>query len=413
MPTALGRPVFTSGTARGGTNLLAQILSVNKDVALASDPYLPLFRQFRNAAVRLSNDTEVREALDPDAPIDDYYFSPVKLRTMREIQAASLDMTYDQSQYADLLRALQQRTSLSSTDLVPYLPSLTGRTFLEMFDNGLRIIAKAREAEACRWVGFNENWAVDFFVPLARAFPEARFIIILRDPRAAIASALREPDRTRVPHVLSFARCWRKYVAFVHHLKADTIIGNRLFVIAYEDLVREPERWVRSISDFLEITFGPAMLDTNNFRRADGGMWRGNSHMGGSASGIYTSSIDAWRSYLPQEIVETVELVCEPEMRLLGYAPSENSGLSFPSGGALRFIAEDCAQCQGWRTDFGNIERDVGSEMFRKAVLFDYLGNSDDELIQRCFLFKEAYQALRGTKDPTQNLSVTGASGND
>ena len=406
-------PLFTSGTSRGGTNLLVNILSVNKDVTLAADPYLPLFRQFRNAAVRLSNDQEVREALNPDAPIDDYYFSPVKLRTMGEIQAASLDITYDQSQHADLLGSLQRRTSQSSADLVPHLPMLAGGTFLELFQNSLRIIETARDAEACPWVGFNENWAVEFFVPLARAFPEARFIIILRDPRAAIASGLRIPDRASAPHVMSFARCWRKYVAFAHHLKSDPVIGKRLFVITYEDLVWEPERLARNISDFLEVSFVPAMLDTGNFRSAGGGVWQGNSHMGGPASGIFSSSIDAWRSYLPQEIVETIELVCEPEMRLLGYAPSKDSRLPFPSRGALSFIAGDSAQCQGWRTDFGNIERDVGSELFRKAVLSDYPGSIDDELIRRCFLFQEAYLALKNKQSPIQTLSAAGAASNE
>ena len=384
---------------------MTKLLSVNEEINLASDPYIPLFRQFRNAVIERSNDPEVVAALDPNTPLDDYYFSPIKHRTMLEIQESSLEIPYDQSQHADLLQALERRTSLGSGDLVPFLSKLTGETFLELFRNSLRIIGTARQAESCTWVGFNENWAVDFFVPLAKGFPEARFMIVLRDPRAAIASGLRVDDGSKVPHLMSFVRCWRKYVAFVQHLKTNPVISERLFVINYEDLTLDPEKWARKMSDFLEVKFHPAMLDPNNFTGADGGQWQGNSHYGNPTGGIYSSSIDAWKSHLPRDIIETIELICGHDMALLGYDTMEYSGDSFPSKDALRFLADDSAQCQGWRTDFGDIERDVGSEMFRNAIIVNDPGNTDDDLIGRCFLFKEAYLALMAHKDKSRTTA--------
>ena len=53
-------PLFSCGTARGGTTFFTRILSVNKQVKMASDPLLPLFRAFRNEVVLNKIDKDLR-----------------------------------------------------------------------------------------------------------------------------------------------------------------------------------------------------------------------------------------------------------------------------------------------------------------------------------------------------------------
>lgn len=388
------RFLFTTGTARGGTNLLAQILSVSKDVSLAVDPYLPLFRQLRDAILLRSESAEIRQAVKLQAPLDDYYFSPVRRLMMLEIQRADLSIPYDGRQWAGLRETLARRTSLSSANLVPYLDMLAGETYAEVLSSAIRLIENARGAEGCRWVGFNENWAIEFFSLLARAFPDTRFVIILRDPRGAIASALRVPEREKAPHVLSFSRHWRKYAAFTVRYQKDPLFNGRLFFLTYESLVLEPERQVRKLTEFLEVEFDPRMLDTENFRSATGERWAGNSHFHPGGRGIYRSSMDAWRGYLPKEIVETIEFVCDPDMKLFGYIPTAYAGRGAPSSGCLEFIEKDGRECLGWRTDCGEVERDVGYELFRRTLLERQNSETSVEMVERCFLFRELYEAL-------------------
>ena len=405
----MSRPLFTSGTARGGTNLLAKALSVNDDIKLSSDPYLPIFRQFRNAILLNSNDPEIVTSLDPESPIDDYYFSRIKLRMMEHIQRSSVDIPYHEKNRSKLLEALDKRTRLSSADLIPYFDLLSGRTFTELFNKALDVVEKARKAKGDSWVGFNENWALEFFRPLARAFPQARFIIILRDPRAAIASALREKDPAKVPHVLSFTRAWRKYVALTIHFRQDPLFENRLFVLTYEELVRDPEGLLKKIASFLDVTFDSAMLNAENFRDPQGGKWKPNTHLDAPSPGIFQSSIDAWRTYLPPEIVETVEFICDPDMQVVGYRPSVYETGAYPSGDCLQFIAKDSRDCQGWRTDFGDMERDMGSELLRKAILQVSSAPPEAGLIERCFLFKEVFDVLRANEASTPAFGLSGA----
>ena len=76
------------------------------------------------------------------------------------------------------------------------------------------MVSRARSPEdPLDWVGIHENWTIDFFIPLARAFPNAKFYIVIRDPRAVFSSNSREQDKSLVGHIVSYARCHRKLMA--------------------------------------------------------------------------------------------------------------------------------------------------------------------------------------------------------
>jgi hypothetical protein len=212
-------------------------------------------------------------------------------------------------------------------------------------------------------------------------------MIYLRDPRAAIDGALHaETDPRKIPHVLSFAKHWRKYVAFLLAYRKHHLFQNRLHVSLYEPLVSSPEKHLREMAEFLEVEFDPAMLDTNRFRTATGEHWEANWD-------IYQKSVDIWKTRLPRPVIEVIEFICNPEMRLLGYIPMHNS-TSGLSAEALRFIIQDAHECKGWRSDFGQIEKDVGFEYFRKAVMENRDMQWSCEDIEHAFLFTEAYREL-------------------
>lgn len=378
--------LFTSGTARGGTNLRAQILNAHPEIAVASDPFLPIFRHFRNAVVAHSGDPEAQAALDPDSHLDDYYFSPVKQRIMQYVQEGDLGLSFDLQAWPRLRPMLAQRAALASADLVPHLDRLPGKTFAEVFHNAVGLIADARGARSKRWVGFNDNWAVEFFAPLARAFPHARFIIHLRDPRAMVDASLRtEADPLRVPHVLSLARHWRKYLSFTLQYSQDPLFAGRLYVSRYEDVVTDPERCVREMTEFLGVEFDPAMLDVRNYYTATREPWSVSWE-------IYHDSVEVWRQMLPTPIVEVVDFVCSPDMTAMGYDTITDGEVL--SGEALAFLVKDSRECLGWRTDFQQLEGDVGLELFRKALLrTDPV--PDNGVVERCFLFTRVFHRLR------------------
>jgi len=289
-------------------------------------------------------------------------------------------------------------------DLIPHLTALMGPTYKHMLDNGLGIIAKARDAGGRRWVGFKEVWTVEFFAPLASAYPDARFIVLLRDPRAVVASmhAIDKLDASQVAHTLSYARHWRKYVAFAEHYRNDPLFANRLKVLNYEQLVIEPEKTARALCDFLEIRYDADMLDPGKYPDfSKGTVWKGNSSFEETLSGISVGQVERWRTTLSPQALKLVEFVCAPEMSLAGYQVVTQAEDQWPDSDVLEYLIQNGRQRCSWRSDLGDPQQDYGFELFRRALLAGDDRSPDRGLIRRSFLFEDVFRHLRRQRNGT------------
>jgi hypothetical protein len=91
---------------------------------------------------------------------------------------------------------------------------------------------------------------------LARVFPEARFIHLIRDGRDVALSYL-DTD-FGVDSVGEAAIYWRRFVQ--KGRRDGRRLGPRYREIRYEDLLADPETILRSLCAFVEIPYEPAML---------------------------------------------------------------------------------------------------------------------------------------------------------
>lgn len=357
---------------------------------MASDPLLPLFRSLRTAIVR----SRLNPEFDGSLPLDDYYFSDDKLKVLDTIQGSSLDLTFPSGELSRLQEELRNRMNLATKECAPYVELIQGQTYRGLFTAGLGVIQKGLNAGQKKWVGFNDNWVIEFFPLLARAFPTARFIIMLRDPRGAVASALRQKDANKIPFIYSFCRHWRKYAAFTEVFQTMEEMKDRFFFLSYEQLVKEPEETGNTLCKFLDLTFEEDMLDTTKYRSLSSEQWINYSNFDVPEQGIYTTSTDSWKKHLSQEATEFVEFVCEPEMRLFDYSPLEYQG-GFPSQGALKFLYEDDQKCMGWRGHYESLEREVGFELLRKQFLLLNKLVGSEALVRKLFLFNEVFDRIK------------------
>lgn len=399
--TAGLRPLFVAGPARGGTTLAAKMLDAHGGIALASDALLPLFRSMRNAFVRRALPAAARPSFDPGGPLEDYYFTEERIRMLDAVQDGDLSAPFEAAERADLLEAIRRWAVHESADILPRLETLRGGTYLDLIEDFLRVVAETRGASAGDWVGTKEVWSVEFFRPIARAYPDAKFLLLLRDPRAAVHSMLGvgRRDPSQASHVLSFARHCRKCVAYGIRYGRDPLFDGRLLVLRYERLLAEPEAAARDVCRFLEVDFDPAMVDPRRWiDRSTGGVWKGNSGFRDVLSGIDRARADGWRVGADPRAIATVNLVCAPEMRWAGYDP-DDPGLR-PDPAVLAYLTEIAEAPWSWRTDLGDPRRDYGHELLRRALLALPSGAADRSLVRRSFLFAEAYEALRDLLPP-------------
>lgn len=106
-------------------------------------------------------------------------------------------------------------------------------------------------------VGDKTPWYGTGIPTLAKAFPDARFVHIVRDGRDVALSFL---DRDFPPHTLPHAvKRWRWRV-LTASAAGVALGGKRYCEIRYEDLLDDPERVLRELCTFLDLEFSSQML---------------------------------------------------------------------------------------------------------------------------------------------------------
>lgn len=392
------RPLFVANLTRSGSYLIAQMLSANPAVNVAAEPFIELYRSLRNALVRVGASSELQQAFDPASPMQDYYFTDERIGLMDVVQKGDLSTAILDQEWEDFLAKTTIRTAKQCAELVPYLGELKGANYKEIFDNALEIITKARNVRDCKWIGIKEAWSIEFFASLARAYPEAKFLVIVRDPRAIINSMLAfiQRDPSVVAHVLSYARHWRKMVAFIDHYQRDPNISGRLYVVTHEQVLQDPAGKAADLCDFLEVEYDPRMIDTNNYiDYSTGTQWKGNSIFEEVTSGISVHRAERWREKLDPKALKMVEFACGHDMKLMGYEKTAQTTGEWPNPEVLEYIVQNGQAYANWRSDFEDPQKDYGFELFRHALITQSGGNLDSDLIRRSFLFEEVFGELR------------------
>jgi hypothetical protein len=153
--------------------------------------------------------------------------------------------------------------------------------------------------------------------PIFAAYPDARMIHMIRDPRDRYEASLAlHPDgRMRVGGATArwlysarlAARNLRRY-------------PERYMIVRYETLVRQPEATLREICTFLGEQFEPEMLTMSG---APGYRDKGEHRTNGTADGapISTAYIGRFRGAIPQSELVFMQRYTRREMRAYQYEP--------------------------------------------------------------------------------------------
>ncbi len=97
---------------------------------------------------------------------------------------------------------------------------------------------------------------------LLKIFPDARFIYIVRDYRDNVLS-MKNVDFEK-PWLPSLAYRWRYYNKIF--LKSYNKDKSRFHIVKYEDLVKEPEKYLTKLCEFLNVNFIEDMIHYNRIK---------------------------------------------------------------------------------------------------------------------------------------------------
>ncbi len=382
------RPLFIFGTARSGTNLLAGMLNAHPQVGVMLDPLMPLFRLWRNAALYRAG-----IAVAPGLPFQDGYFRAQGTAMLDAVLETDTHHAIAPDELPALTAAVQARMALEHPELAPIMDGWQGDTVDLLLRNALKRFADAIPGPQHdrAWCGIKEVWVSDFLPALAHAMPDARFLLIERDPRGVLASliGLARKDPSQAAHLVSYLRHWRKLAALARHFSSLPELSSRVHVVAYEKLAQNPAAVIGQVAAFLDLQADAAMLRPQSIN----GCARASNTSFDASDPISTQSIEQWRSTLSADELALTDALCGPEMRLSGYTPVSAANADAPS--VRRAWVQADLQPGSWRSDSGDLDFDLSHEILRYQLLTKPAAETDTALVRRCFLFEDTYRLLR------------------
>jgi hypothetical protein len=196
---------------------------------------------------------------------------------------------------------------------------------------------------------------------LERLFPDAIWVHLVRDGRDAALSFLELPEGfagttwAQPRTVAQFAARWRTEIISARRLGRHA--GSRYFELRYEDLVDEPERWLRRVCEHASLTYEREMLD--HTRPSD------TAHMPEHRNLAQppTPGLRDWRSQMGRKDALAFEEVAGDVLQSAGYELLEPGG-HYPSSRGRRELARFAALSHSWNLTAAAYQR---SPLWRRS----------------------------------------------
>jgi hypothetical protein len=146
---------------------------------------------------------------------------------------------------------------------------------------------------------------------LAKIFPHARFLIVVRDVRDVCLSWRNKWGKDMIWCAAKWDRRMKQGWFDTRRLSSD-----RYRFLRFEDLLLDIEHWTRIVCDFLEIPFAKQMLEHHRYttERIDGKINYGQK--------IIKDNKNKWPTLLPAKTIKRIEEIAFDAMRIFGYRVS-------------------------------------------------------------------------------------------
>jgi LPS sulfotransferase NodH len=292
-------PVFVVGFPRSGTTLISEVLSAHPDLVVSPETFYFLrFAPRCEAAGGLSDREARRSFLE--------HFTSFHGVGDMELGEATIEAYVDE---------LVEPAEVGHDDILGGLL----RRFADQHD-------------ASRW-GEKTPAHLRKVPEILEAFPEARILCVVRDPRDAILSQFEADMGDR--GLVHRARRWSRFAGLEQQWSQT--YPERFARVRYEDLLVDTQPVVEAICEHVGLPFEPSMLahhdtDPQSF---DPGR---EPKKAKAARPIDPSNREKWREAMDDRDVRVVELFCAEAMDRYGYPRGEvrlTPGALAKAGGEL------------------------------------------------------------------------------
>jgi len=275
---------FIVGCPRSGTTLLQRFLETHPDIAIPQETHF----------LDLSHKYLLQRNVNPE-----------------KVDRAELERVFLESRRFAALRVPIQ-------NVLDELAKIPNPTWHSIWSATLNAYCKTRKKNR---FGEKTPHHILYLEEIFKIFPHSKVIILIRDPRAVVASLLKTDFAPKTTNGCSMQ--WLTLNA--SGLYYTNRFPDRILYVGYENLVTSPKESLQDICLFLNIPFDNTMLNFHTQPAPDLDLcvepWKE-----GVTRGLYTDSIDRWRGDLGVGEIRSIESRCGAMMRLWGYQPISNQG---------------------------------------------------------------------------------------
>jgi len=300
--------IFIFGMFRSATTMMARSLSAHSQITIASDPYFQYFKSYRNEVygANVAN-------FDYNSPLSDNFWNE-NLSLDKIISEGALGAEINNTTLEEIIDLIKKYAGRDSEKIIPLLSNVKASNYKELLIELVFIIYEAYGNDSTKFVGFKSTFSELFIAPIVRAFPGSKIICVVRDPRAIFASQI--VPKKDYP-LLYVVRQWRKSIEYI----LKSIKEENVIVIRYEDMVDNPEHFMKDMSKFIGVEYEPNMINPSKYKDGGGGAWSQNSSYEDSKKrqGINNKNKDRWRDILSKNEIQIIEDLCGTEMKIFGY----------------------------------------------------------------------------------------------
>lgn len=281
------RHIFIVGVGRSGTSLLQSMLNAHRDVCFT--PETSFVRRFL-----------VKGDLD---------------ELWRHSKGAVLDHL--------LCDKLIGRLGFSDHELREAVDAVasSGST-RELYHEIQGRYAAKQGKDTAKWLGEKDPKNVEYLPLLAKVFPGARVLHIIRDPRDVLASKKRAAwsrERSSLRHI--FAN--RVQMKMARRL-GPRLFGPRYMECLYEDLIADAPSVLADICRFLQIDYDEAMLNFSQSSKAlvseNEMQWKKET-----LGPLLKGNTEKWKMQLSARETALTQRMCGEAMKVGGYAAANVS----------------------------------------------------------------------------------------
>lgn len=232
---------------------------------------------------------------------------------------------------AGLVRLRSGRT-LAVHQVIDYCERLEGVTYGALYDAIMRDLITEDVPKWGEKIQLVWRQIPDFL----EMFENGKALLIVRDPRSILASFKRftyAPEPRYLGAIFNTLDAMQKGQEYVHGLPDD-----RIRIVAYEDVMREPIETVKSILTFLGLSTEHDLLSEEGWTDESGDPWNANSEFDDGTDFDADAAINRWKGNLEEWEVALCERVTGEMMREYGYKLSD---VSVPESEYLETLRSD------------------------------------------------------------------------